>query len=113
MVKSVIKWIIGLCALFLAFVLCYFLFFKYYLWAERVEVTTERAVTDITETVVIDKYDYMAYNYRFSIPEVYVLVIKGKDKDGKECKYDVRVTLATYLSSNIGDKFNMQEHMQR
>lgn len=112
MVKSVIRWIIGLCVLFLGCVLCYFLFFKYYLWAERVEVTTERAVTDITETVVIDKYDYMDYNYRYS-PEVYVLVIEGKDKGGKECKYNVRVTLGTYLSSNIGDKFNMQEHKKR
>ena len=112
MVKSVIKWIIGLCALFLAFALCYFLFFKYYLCAERVEVTTERAVMDITETMIVDKYDYMNYNYRFT-PEVYVLVIKGKDKDGKECKYNVRVTLGTYLTFNVGDKFNMQEHTER
>lgn len=112
MVRTLIKGIIVICVGFLACVLCYFLFFKYYLCAERVEVTTERAVMDITETMIVDKYDYMNYNYRFT-PEVYVLVIKGKDKDGKECKYDVRVTLATYLSSNIGDKFNMQEHMKR
>lgn len=111
MVKSVIKWIIGLCALFLAFVLCYFLVFKDPPWT-MAEVKIERAVMDITETVVIDKYDYMGYNYRYA-PEVYVLVIKGKDKNGKECKYNVRVTLGTYLSSNVGDKFNMQEHMKR
>ena len=97
-IKSVIKWIIGLCAVFLAFVLCYFLIFQDSPWVARAEVKTERAVTDITETVVIDKYDYMDYNDRYA-PEVYVLVIKGKNKDGKECKYNVRVTLGTYLSS--------------
>ena len=112
MVRTLIKGIIVICVVFLVYVLCYFVVFKDYLWSERAEVKTERAVMDITETVVIDKYDYMNYNYRYE-PEVYVLVIKGKDKDGKECKYNVRVTLGTYLTSNIGDKFNMQEHTKR
>ena len=111
-IKNVIKLIIGLCAVFLALILCYFLVFKGSPWSERAEVKTESTVMGITETVVIDKYDYIDYNNKY-VPEVYILVIKGKDKDGKECKYNVRVILGTYLSSNIGDRFNMQEHKNR
>ena len=110
--KVWIKAIITTCVALLVFIIIYIIASHRLPWDMSDEVKIESFVTDMDEAIIIDKYDYIDYDNKYK-PDVYILVVNGKNKDGKECKYNVRVTLGTFLSSNIGDKFDMRKHERK
>ena len=107
-----IKAIITTCVALLVFIIIYIIASHRLPWDMSDEVEIESFVTDMDKAIIVDKYDYIDYDNKYK-PDVYILVVNGKNKDGKECKYNVRVTLGTYLSSNVGDKFNMRKHERK
>ena len=111
-IKVWIKAIITTCVALLVFIIIYIIASHRLPWDMSDEVKIESFVTDMGEAIIIDKYDYIDYDSGRK-PDVYMLVVNGKNKDGKECKYNVRVTLGTFLSSNIGDKFDMRKHEKK
>ena len=107
-----IKAIITTCVALLVFIIIYIIASHRLPWDMSDEVEIESFVTDMDKAIIVDKYDYIDYDNKYK-PDVYILVVNGKNKDGKECKYNVRVTLGTYLSSNVGDKFEMRKHERK
>ena len=110
--KVWIKAIITTCVALLVFIIIYIIASHRLPWDMSDEVKIESFVTDMDKAIIVDKYDYIDYDNKYK-PDVYILVVNGKNKDGKECKYNVRVTLGTFLSSNIGDKFDMRKHERK
>lgn len=111
-IRGLIKAIITTCVALLIFIISYIIAFHRLPWDMSDEVKIENFVTDMDEAIIVDKYDYIDYDNKYK-PDVYILVINGKNKDGKECKYNVQVTLGAFLSSNIGDKFDMRKHEKK
>lgn len=111
-IKVWIKAIITTCVALLVFIIIYIIASHRLPWDMSDEVKIESFVTDMDEAIIVDKYDYIDYDNKYK-PDVYMLVVNGKNKDGKECKYNIRVTLGAFLSSNIGDKFDMRKHERK
>lgn len=111
-IRMWIKAIITTCVALLVFITIYIIASHRLPWDMSDEVEIESFVTDMDKAIIVDKYDYIDYDNKYK-PDVYMLVVNGKNKDGKECKYNVRVTLGAFLSSNIGDKFDMRKHERK
>ena len=111
-IKAIITTCVALLVFIIIYIIAFHIAFHRLPWDMNDEVEIESFVTDMDKAIIVDKYDYIDYDNKYK-PDVYILVVNGKNKDGKECKYNVRVTLGAFLSSNIGDKFDMRKHERK